>query len=512
MTDDESSLSIVAKQGSITLVGDVVGRGLGFLFVVLVTRLASPSVYGTFTLSLSIVMFVQGLASLNLHRAIDYFVPQHLDDGEVGQAKAVIVHVTRFAGSSSLVFTVLLFVSSGDVGRIFDDPSLEHSLPILALLVPIQTGKNVLLATFNSVKRMELRVLVKNFADPLVRVSVVGVLLSVGTGIVGLVTGYLLGTLFAVGAGVLLFRRYVNDIWTAQTRETSRWKLLSYSFPLMFAGLIYSIVGQVDYFIIGYLLDSSDVGYYRVAFFLSINLLIVLKAVTPVFKPLVAENKDNDSVLSKQYTVATRWITMLTLPVAITFTVAPTTYLALFFTPEYATAGLVVVALSMGYFINSMLGPEGMMLEGLGYTRLTLLNTIILITLNTVLDVLLVPELGILGAGIGTATALTVTSVLGVLELNYLRGLHPYSWDFLRVLGAGVPVLAFGELFARTITQTTIAATTLPIVVVAVYVASLRILGAFTERDARIARRIDTKVGYPVVETILFGVDGFSKL
>ena len=511
MTDDGNVLSIVAKQGSITLVGDIIGRGLGFLFVVLVTRLTSPSVYGAFTLSLSIVLFVQGFASLNLHRAIDYFVPQHLVNGEVGRAKAVIVHVTRLAGSSSLVFALLLYVTAGQVGNVFDNPSLAHSLPVLALLVPIQTGKNVLLATFNSVKRMELRVLVKNFADPLVRVSAVGVLLSIGTGIIGLVTGYLLGTLFAVGVGVLLFRRYVGNIWTAPTQETSRWKLLSYSFPLMFAGLIYSIVGQVDYFVIGYLLNSSDVGYYRVAFFLSINLLIVLKAVTPVFKPIVAENKDDDSILLKQYTVATRWITMLTLPVAITFTVAPTTYLAFFFTLEYATAGPTVVALSIGYFINSMLGPEGMMLEGLGYTRLTLLNTVVLVISNTILDILLVPELGILGAGIGTATALTIASVLGVLELNYLRGLHPYSWNFLRVLSAGIPVLVFGEALSRTIMQTTIEAIALPIIVLLVYVALLRLLGAFTERDARMARRIDAKFGYPVVETILFGVGGSPR-
>ena len=226
-------------------------------------------------------------------------------------------------------------------------------------------------------------------------------------------------------------------------------------------------------------------------------------SITPVFKPMVAEHKSMDTEFGSLYRLATRWAIMLTIPIAVTMLLAPETYLTLFFTPEYAVAGNVVIVLTLGYLLNSSFGPEGMVLEGLGHTRLTFLNTLLLITTNAVLDVLLVPRLGIVGAGIGTASAVTITGVIGVLEIYILREELPHSTSILKVVLAGVPTVLVGQVVTSVLPSVVVTALVLPIVVTITYAGSLALGEGFTEDEKRVAERIDARLGRPVVTPLL---------
>jgi O-antigen/teichoic acid export membrane protein len=313
----------------------------------------------------------------------------------------------------------------------------------------------------------------------------------------------LLGFVVAIGAGSV-FLLYEAE-WVRKpaplANATSNRSLLSYAFPLLFAGVIYSLVGQIDYFIIGIFLQSSDVGHYRVGFLLAANLLIVLRALGPVFKPMIAEASDT-SLVRTRYRVATRWITMCTLPLAITLVLAPEVYLSVFFTEQYLAASAAVIALTVGYVLNASFGPEVMVLEGLGYTRLTLINTIVLVGVNGILDVALVPRYGILGAGIATGTAVTVTGALGVIEIYYLRSVQPFTPELLKVWAASVPPTLVGFGISLIVVEDGILAVTLPTIILLFYIIGLRVTGSFTQDDIEIAIQMDNKFGVPLGKVI----------
>lgn len=271
----------------------------------------------------------------------------------------------------------------------------------------------------------------------------------------------------------------------------------------MLAGVIYSLVGQIDFLVIGYFHNSSSVGQYQVAYLVAGNLLIMLRAITPVFKPMVAEHKSDNMLLEDRYTLATRWITMLTLPVALTLVLAPDIYLSILFTDDYSLGATALVALAVGYLLNASFGPEGMMLEGLGLTRITLLNTIILVSVNSALDVLLVPRLGILGAGIATATALTVGGIAGVVEIYVLRSIHPYGIDLIKVWVASILPTISGWILLSIISRRFLIAIGLPILVVVTYLLGLRVVDGFTNDDIEVATQLDTRLGYPIFESLI---------
>jgi len=503
MSDDDSGASTLATQGSITFLGNILGKALGFLFVAVATRLVTPSEYGAFTLSLSILLFVQGFASLNIYRSVDYFVPQYLDDSDYGKAKQTLRNVFSLGIVSSFIGAGILFLAIDWLQTLFNEPLIGGILPYLVLLIPLQTVLRTLTASFNSLKDMKYRVVVRNLLNPLVRTLGAVALVATGAGVLGLVGGYLLGVTVAVACGFVFLLHEADWIKSAASEPISNRALLSYSLPLVLAGVIYSLVGQLDYFVIGYFLESSDVGQYRVAYLLAGNLLIVLQAITPVFKPMIAENQSNNSLVESRYQLTTRWTTMLTLPLVVTLIAAPDVYLTLLFTEEYSAASAAVVALSIGYLLNASFGPEGMVLEGLGHTRLTLFNTLMLVSTNAVLNVLLVPRLGILGAGVATGTALGIAGAMGVVEIYILRSISPFQLRLLSTWIALFPPIVVAYVVSSSNLGNLTVAVLLPFSILLTYIPALRMTRAFTTRDAEVASQIDGYLGYPLFQTIV---------
>ncbi|MCT9098189.1 oligosaccharide flippase family protein [Haloarchaeobius sp. HME9146] len=500
---NRDSIVTLARQGGITLVGNISRKILGFGFIAVVTRMVSPSEYGVFTLGLSIVMFVQGFASLNIYRSIDYFIPAYLKDREYGRARTVLRNSLLIGMYSSSVGAIALFVLRDELSMLFDESELTLVLSLFFVLIPLQTLNRTVVTSFNSIKRMRYRVVMRDVLNPLGRVFAVVAFLSAGAGLAGLVGGYLLGVSVAVAFGIVMLFREADWIRYSSFDAISNRSLLSYSLPLVFAGVMYTLVSQIDYFVIGFFQNSDEVGYYRVGYMLAVNLLIVLTALTPVFKPMVSENRHDSNVLRERYRLATRWITILTIPLAVPLIVAPDVYLGIVFTEAYTVAGPAVAALAVGYMINAGYGPEGMILEGLGHTRLTLFNTVLLVGINAFLDFVLVPRFGILGAGIATGCGLTVAGAVGVLEIYLLKGFQPYSWRTVRVWMAGALAFALGITFVSVVNRQIVVACLLPLISAVSFLIGLRTLGGFTQGDVKLIAKLDRRLTIRLVEMVL---------
>jgi O-antigen/teichoic acid export membrane protein len=505
MDDGDAGISSLANQAGLNFVGKILGRALEFALVLVITRLASPTAYGIFTLAMSVVLFARGISSLNIHSAVDYFVPKFLSDDQLGKAKGALLDMVTLAGVSTLLGAAVVFAARGLLSDLFSEPNLAVVLPLLVLLIPLETAKQILLSVFNSIQRQDYRLLVEQLVGPVARILLVGAFLLAGAGLFGLVSGYLLGLFVAVAVGTLIVVRRVEWLRTTSAVSVSRRSLLSYSVPLIFAGIGYTLVAQIDYFVIGYFMPSSAVGRYRVGYLLGVNVYLFYTAVSLVFKPTVPGLSDDPDELLSRYQAAVRWILLLSLPVGGTLVIAPDVYLSVLFGTEYLPAAAAVVAITLGYVVNSSFGPTGAVLEGLAYTRLQSINAAVLLVSNVALDVLLVPQFGILGAALGTASSFVVYGFAGVLEVYFLRGIVPYTTQLVPVCLASVPALVVGVLFVRLVSETILVAVVLPVLVVSLFVVSLRTLNGFTEDDLTVARGVDSRLGYPLVERFIIG-------
>ena len=484
---DADRTAVMAKQGSITFAGDVIKKTFGFLIVAVMTRLVSPGVYGLFIIAVSLALLIQTLAGLGLPKAVDYFVPQYLRDGDEASARGVVYLAGVIVLISSTLVAVALVSARFFIADLFGEPALAFALLLLAVTLPLLAVYNILLASFNAIKRLKYRVYMRDFVRPTVRLLVTAGLLLAGFGLIGIVAGYVIGLLVAVSVGTLLLLRNAPELLRGPVTAVSPRPVVSYAAPLAVAGLIYVILGQIDYFIIGLLGTAEGVGIYRVGYMLAANLLIVFTAISPVFKPLIAEVRHNDKSVQRQYRTATRWVAGLTLPLALTLSIGASAYLSVIFTAQYTAASLAVVILAVGYLVNVTCGgPDGALLQGLGYSRLVFVNTSLLLGINAVGSALLVPRLGITGAAIGTASALIVAGLAAISEVYLIRGIHPLTASLGKLFLSAVPA-ALAGLTVVILLPPILVAVALPVVVLAVYGGSVIASGALTDADVAFA-------------------------
>ncbi|RAW46633.1 flippase [Halorubrum sp. 48-1-W] len=480
----------MAEQGGVTFAGELIKKGFGFLVVAMITRLVSPGVYGLFVLSTSVLHLTQVFASAGLHRAIDYFVPQYLERGEPGRARGVTVQVFGLLLLTSTVTAVGVFLAAETLATAFDEPGIATGLRLLAVALPLLAVFNGLMASYSGIKRLRYRVYVRDITRPTVRLLATVGLLLVGFGLVGIVGGYVVGLLVGITLGVVLLVRQ-DVLRGGETTFTPVREVLWYGVPLALAGVIYVVMGQVDYFVVGYYMSSDDVGIYRIGYMLAANLLVFFSSLAPVFKPLIAERRHDHDAVTERYRTATRWVLALSLPVAAVLVLGAEAYLSLVFTPQYTAASGVVLALVVGYLVSVTAGgPGGTLLQGLGYSRMVFLNSTLLLIANVVFSVLLVPRYGILGAGVGTMLALMLSGTAALLEVYYYRGIHPFTRELGLVVAAWLPALALGALVVTLVSNDLVVAVVLPLVVIGTYVPAGQALGVVTPADVDIAERI----------------------
>ena len=494
---DIEGVKSLATQGSITFVGNVFGKLVNFTFLVLVTNTVTASTFGVFSLGLSIVMFSKSVTDLSVHRSLDYYIPQFIEEKSYGKAKYIVLIATGIGLLGTGIAVGLLFFTAPLLSELFNEPRLASAIIVLAFGIPLLTIRDIHVRFFVALKELKYRVLLKNLVHPLAKLLLTGILLFIGFELTGLVTGFVLALIVVAGVGTILLVRRISTWENGSIERVPMRGLLSYSFPLMFAGVVYATVAQIDYFVIGFVetTTAEDLAVYKVATQFGSNLLIFLSALAPVFKPMITEAQDDVALFNARYTLAARWVLLLTLPVAITFMLIPEVYLSLFFSPQYAAGGAALTILAVGYLVNAGVGPENMVLEGLGHTRLTLFNTILMIGTNTILDLLLVPHYGIIGAAIGTSAGMAFAVIAGVVEIKYLRGIIPFGSKTLRILMAGVPVLIVGWLLTELINSKLILAVTFPAVASITFLGFLKVFKAFSGEDRIIAELVEQRLG-----------------
>jgi len=502
---DPSAEETMASQSGITFGGSLISKAFGFLIVALITRLVSPGIYGLFVLATAVLHLTQVFASAGLHRAIDYFVPQYLDADEPGKARAVTLQVFGLLLVTSGTTALVLYVSADRLALFFGEPGLATALRYLALALPLLAMFNGLMASYSGLKRLKYRVYVRDVTRPTVRLfATAGLLVATGLGLLGIIGGYLIGLVLAISLGAVILLRQ-EPLRGGQLSLTPFREILWYGLPLALAGVIFVVMGQVDNLIVGFFLASDDVGIYRVGYMLAGNLLIFFSSLAPIFKPLIAEERKNGDAVAERYRTATRWVLGLSLPLAAILVLGAEVYLSIVFTPQYTVASGVVLALVVGYIVSILGGgPDGALLQGLGYSRLVFLNSAILLVGNVFFTALLVPQYGIIGAGLGTMAALSLSGAAALMEVYYYRRIHPFSWALGRVVLAWVPAFAAGWLVVTIVPDQFLIAIVLPVVVLGVYIVAGRAAGAVTPEDVRIAEAVAPD---PVAERLRHAAD-----
>ncbi|MFB6177275.1 MAG: oligosaccharide flippase family protein, partial [Halobaculum sp.] len=278
---------------------------------------------------------------------------------------------------------------------------------IAAVLVLLKPIRNVLQSALRGLSRVGTSGGL-SFLEMLTRVSVQVPLVALGVGLLGLVSGAAIG--MAVSTAATLYLLPVGIDRPNRSHLRSLFEFGKYSFFRGIAGRFYD---NIDIIVIAYFLGQGSAGDYTVPFRLGLALAVFSGSISNATFPEISRHAAEEQYerIERITTDGIVFSTLLAIPATVGLAVLARPIIVTLFTEEFAQGAFVAV-LAVAIQI-----PDGLRsvftsgIDGMDRPDLTLKADGIIVGVNLVLDLLLVPTVGIVGAAAASLAAISCASL-----------------------------------------------------------------------------------------------------
>lgn len=204
----------------------------------------------------------------------------------------------------------------------------------------------------------------------------------------------------------------------------------------MFSGVFVGILFWIDSIVLGYFDGAIAVGFYNAAIpiiaLFSIAQEIFMHLLVPLTVKAYTQNKISEvREISKQ---VAKWIFMLDLPLFIIIFLFPGAIINLLFGSEYLVAEKALQILAIGAIFSFTMFISNNFLFILGKSKLMLVNLVVASIINLILNIILVPKYGLVGAAISTAIVTILLTLVLMFQSWYFIKIIPLKRKMLRIL------------------------------------------------------------------------------
>jgi O-antigen/teichoic acid export membrane protein len=428
------------RGSGILLFGRGISMGSNFLIQVLIVRHLSKSDYGAFAYALSLSVAFTTFIELGLDRSITRFLPIYDERGEPRKVVGTIFMQLATVASLGLSLVLVVVGLRGWLtGRLIDSPEATTLLAILVVLAPIQALDNMCQNLFAVYARPRAIFFRRHILNPALRLGVVLLLLASGSGPAFLAAGYVLAGVVGLGIyGVLALRMLRESGLGSLSPRGADYpvrEVLAFTAPLLASDLLFTLMNTSDAILLGRLDGTEAVAAFRAIQPLAGANHLVFASFGVLFTPLIARlfaRRDEEGI-DHMYWSTALWVTVLSFPIfVVTFALARPVTVALL-EDRYASSATYLAMVSFGFFVDSVLGFNGLTLKALGKIRAVVLLNVAAGVLNLALNLVLIPRYGPLGAAIGTTTTLVVHNVLKQVALARTTSIRLLEWRAAKV-------------------------------------------------------------------------------
>lgn len=429
------------RGSSFFLSGRVLSLGINFCAQVLMARYLSIGHYGALAYGLAVVAFLQLFVTLGLQEAISRYVPIYYEKGEYEKLfGAILLAASAICGTGILIVAIVV-VAPELLSHVLTHEQLAlRLLPILIFLVPVEAADAMLDGLFASFADTRAIFFRKYILGPGLKLGAVILLIWKNATVIFLAYGYVCASTLGVLMYSWMYWRLLHDqqllrhISPRQIRIPAR-EILSFILPGLSSILATVAISTVSVFLLGFLRTMSDVAYFRAVLPLAQLNSVVMASFTLLYTPSAARllaNADYSGV-NKLYWQTAAWMTVLSFPIfAMTFSLAhPLT--VFLYGARYEQAAPILALLSLGSYFNVALGFNLQTLKVIDRLRYVTVMSVVTVLLNVVLNLLLIPRFGAIGAAIGTAGSRILYNVLMQVGLLGATHLKAFERDYMSI-------------------------------------------------------------------------------
>ena len=446
-----SRMGSISRQSFVYFAGTIFTAGAGYFFKIYLARTLGAEALGLYALGMTIIGVVGLFNSLGLPMAAARFVAAYCARRDYSQLGTFLRgSLGLLTGVNVLLAGMVLLAGPWLAQHFYHAPKLVPYLWAFAaimLLGVLNLFLGQVMAGYRDVAR---RTIITHFTGTPANIAVAVLLISLGFGL----SGYMVAQ---VASGLLVLCLLAVSVWRMSPAETRnapglhiKREVVAFSSAAYGIGALQFLLSQSDKIVLGYYLDAKRVGIYAVAMALVGFVAVALDSVNQIFSPIISElhAAENHAVLQRLYATLTKWVVILTIPLALSMSVYAHSLMSIF-GPSFQSGGAVVTIGAVGQLFNCAVGSVGFLLLMSGNQAQLMKIESVSVALLIGLNILLVPRSGIAGAAIATTVTTIITNIWELVSVRRILKLFPYNAGYIKLVWPGVFAIAGTVALAR---------------------------------------------------------------
>lgn len=406
---------------------------LSFAFTLILSNLYGAKLLGEYALAITVASVFALLGQFGTATSAVRFIAEYSSRHRWPGARGAYRTLIRLVVPLSLVAAALMWLLSEPIGaNLFGSRDLVPQMHVAALALTPYAVLQLNAAALRGRKHIADSMALRTVIPPALNICGL-VILSIELTRSGMAPIYAYGITGVVGMAIsqwAWWRRREDNARSATDPVLPIGELIRVSSSMFVTSSTLLVLGWTDLLMLGAFESEDQVGIYRVASRVAILASFALGAANSIAGPKFADlyYGDKHKDLRRIARFVSKGVFWVSLPMVAVFAVFGKPLLGLF-GDEFVTGYGVLLVLGVGNLVNAACGSVGTLLDMTGnqgqYRNIMLAGGL----LNVVLNLLLIPPFGALGAASATAVSTVVWNALASVSVRrrfgYWIGYYP---------------------------------------------------------------------------------------
>ena len=412
-----------AKNVGLASIVNIISTLKSFILLPILTKSLGAELYGIYALILVTISLLAPFCTLALGNAIIRLLGSEKDKGKISKDFSSIFMITSLI---ALAASILLFAFSKSLAIIvFGGINAAFYIQISASLIFLTAIDHIIIHYFLAFQQMK-KYAALGISQAIGEVVLISYLVLSGFGLFGVIISLLIIRAFT---SVIGFLWITSEIKISTPSFSAVKPYLLFSLPILPTGLCYWFINLGDRYVIGYFMSADAVGVYSASYGLGSIIAFFYAPISIALLPAITNLYNNNKIqeLKAHLKYSLKFLLMFTIPSFFGLSVLSKSVLRTLTTSEFIGGYLIIpiIALAMILFNSGNINVNVLFL--LKKTKTIGLIYGAFASINLVMNIILVPLIGIIGAAI--ATLITFMAQLFVATMISFKRL-PFDIDF----------------------------------------------------------------------------------
>ncbi len=439
-----SITSAIGDRFKAEFTAQVISVVTGAALIIILARILNPDDYGLLFLAISVFGVLELFSKLGVAKSAARYISEYKEKDQ-----SQLRHIIKFSFLLNLlVITIvcsIVFVASDNISYLIGEPDLVPLLSLGALFIAFSTIAKFGRLILQGFEKIEISATLHGLDRGSRFIFVIGFVLM-GYGIIGALAGYIFAYILSSTFGLIyIYFKLYRHLKPATIEPGLRRRITEYTVPLTATSTANVLDKRIDTVLVGFFAGPAAVAYYtigkQIIGFIETPISALGFTLAPMYEAQQIKNGKNKA--ARIYETALVHGLTLYIPAAAGLILVTEPIVTLIFGTNYNGAIPVIQVLSVYAVFQAISKITSNGLDFLGQARKRAIIKTLTSILNVILNIILIPNIGVVGAAVATVISYPIYSLANIYLIHSELNLRiKYLFKCVVLIGFATAVMS----------------------------------------------------------------------